>query len=167
MRSTSAASAVDRSNRVTKPDGSWREEIRQGNCVTIKERSATGEYKETRQCNPGTPRLRAEDYFDFVELALGPLLDRAVRQAGAGDVLAVADLRAAVGAGEDRPVARRARVIVAMGHPHVEILVGADEAGVGHPLAGVAGVVDRALEADREVEGVELVELLLLVATGL
>ena len=44
-----------RSNRVTKPDGSWREETRQGNCLTIKERSATGEYRETRQCNPGNP----------------------------------------------------------------------------------------------------------------
>src|SRR6185369_4472469 len=31
-------------------DGSWREEIRQGNCVTVKEMSAAGEYKETRQC---------------------------------------------------------------------------------------------------------------------
>ena len=40
-------------NRVTNPDGSWREETRQGNCVTVKERSASGEYKETRQCNPG------------------------------------------------------------------------------------------------------------------
>lgn len=39
-------------NRQVNPDGSWREEIRQGNCVTIKERSASGEYKETRQCNP-------------------------------------------------------------------------------------------------------------------
>jgi cytochrome c len=39
-------------NRVTNPDGSWREEVRQGNCLTIKERSAAGEYKETRQCNP-------------------------------------------------------------------------------------------------------------------
>jgi Spy/CpxP family protein refolding chaperone len=38
-------------NRVTKPDGSWREETRQGKCVTVKERSATGEYKETRQCD--------------------------------------------------------------------------------------------------------------------
>jgi len=38
-------------NRVTNPDGSWREEIRQGKCVTVKERSATGEYKETRQCD--------------------------------------------------------------------------------------------------------------------
>lgn len=44
---------VDRSNRVTRPDGSWREEIRQGNCVTVKERSASGEYKESRQCSPG------------------------------------------------------------------------------------------------------------------
>jgi len=43
---------VPKANRVTNADGSWREEVRQGNCVTIKERSATGEYKETRQCNP-------------------------------------------------------------------------------------------------------------------
>ncbi len=46
---------VAKGNRVTNPDGSWREEQRQGNCVTIKERSATGEYKETRQCNPVNP----------------------------------------------------------------------------------------------------------------
>ena len=43
---------VPKANRVTNPDGSWREELKQGNCVTVKERSATGEYKETRQCNP-------------------------------------------------------------------------------------------------------------------
>ena len=43
---------VPKGNRVTNPDGSWREEVRQGNCVTIKERTASGEYKETRQCNP-------------------------------------------------------------------------------------------------------------------
>jgi hypothetical protein len=43
---------VPKSDRVTKADGSWREEVRQGNCVTIKEKSASGEYKETRQCNP-------------------------------------------------------------------------------------------------------------------
>src|SRR3954462_15807612 len=46
---------VPKANRVTNADGSWREEVRQGNCVTIKERSATGEYKETRLCNPGNP----------------------------------------------------------------------------------------------------------------
>ena len=40
-------------NRVTNPDGSWREENRQGNCVTVKEKTAAGEYRETRQCNPG------------------------------------------------------------------------------------------------------------------
>jgi hypothetical protein len=43
---------VPKGNRVTNPDGSWREEVRQGHCVTVKERSPTGEYKETRQCNP-------------------------------------------------------------------------------------------------------------------
>ena len=46
---------VPKSERQTNADGSWREETRQGNCVTIKERSASGEYKETRQCNPGNP----------------------------------------------------------------------------------------------------------------
>ena len=46
---------VPKGYRVTNPDGSWREEVRQGNCVTVKERSAAGEYKETRQCNPGNP----------------------------------------------------------------------------------------------------------------
>jgi ABC-type sugar transport system substrate-binding protein len=46
---------VAKGNRVTKPDGSWREEVRQGNCVTVKERAATGEYKETRECNPQNP----------------------------------------------------------------------------------------------------------------
>lgn len=46
---------VPKGNRVSKPDGSWREEMRQGNCVTVKERSATGEYKETRECNPQNP----------------------------------------------------------------------------------------------------------------
>ena len=38
-------------NRLVKPDGSWREESRQGSCVTIKEKSAAGEYKETRRCD--------------------------------------------------------------------------------------------------------------------
>lgn len=46
---------VPKGSRVTNQDGSWREELKQGNCVTIKERSATGEYKESRQCNPVTP----------------------------------------------------------------------------------------------------------------
>jgi ABC-type sugar transport system substrate-binding protein len=46
---------VPKAARVTNPDGSWREEVRQGSCVTVKEKSSTGEYKETRQCNPGQP----------------------------------------------------------------------------------------------------------------
>ena len=44
---------VPKGNRTQLPGGGWREEIRQGNCVTVKEMSAAGEYKETRQCNPG------------------------------------------------------------------------------------------------------------------
>ena len=42
---------VPKGNRVTNADGSWREEIRQGKCVTVKEKSAAGEYKETRKCD--------------------------------------------------------------------------------------------------------------------
>lgn len=44
---------VPKGNRTTNADGSWREEVKQGHCVTVKEKSASGEYKETRQCNPG------------------------------------------------------------------------------------------------------------------
>jgi hypothetical protein len=42
---------VPKGNRVVNADGSWREEIRQGKCVTIKEKSAAGEYKESRSCD--------------------------------------------------------------------------------------------------------------------
>ena len=42
---------VPKGNRVTNADGSWREEIRQGKCVTVKEKSAAGEYKESRKCD--------------------------------------------------------------------------------------------------------------------
>lgn len=42
---------VPKGNRVTNADGSWREEIRDGACVTIKEMSAAGEYRETRKCD--------------------------------------------------------------------------------------------------------------------
>jgi hypothetical protein len=48
----SRGNRVPKGNRVSNPDGSWREEMKQGNCVTVKEKSASGEYKETRQCNP-------------------------------------------------------------------------------------------------------------------
>ena len=42
---------VPKGARLTNGDGSWREEVRQGSCVTIKEKSAAGEYKETRRCD--------------------------------------------------------------------------------------------------------------------
>ena len=42
---------VPKSNRVTNADGSWREEMRQGSCVTVKEKTASGEYKESRRCD--------------------------------------------------------------------------------------------------------------------
>jgi len=42
---------VPKADRVTNADGSWREELRQGKCITIKEKSPAGEYKETRRCD--------------------------------------------------------------------------------------------------------------------
>jgi hypothetical protein len=42
---------VPKGNRVVNADGSWREEVRQGSCVTIKEKTSTGEYRETRRCD--------------------------------------------------------------------------------------------------------------------
>lgn len=41
---------VPRANRVTNADGSWREELRQGNCMTIREKTSAGEYREVRRC---------------------------------------------------------------------------------------------------------------------
>lgn len=38
-------------SKVTNADGSWREEIRQGNCVTIKEGTPDGAVKTTRKCD--------------------------------------------------------------------------------------------------------------------
>ena len=42
---------VPRGNRVTAADGSWREEVRDGACVTVRTMSADGEYRETRECS--------------------------------------------------------------------------------------------------------------------
>ncbi|QNM82041.1 hypothetical protein H8M03_08340 [Sphingomonas sabuli] len=42
---------VPKGDRVTKADGSWREEMRHGKCVTVKEKTATGEYRESRRCD--------------------------------------------------------------------------------------------------------------------
>ncbi len=38
-------------NRVTSPDGGWREETKQGNCIVVREKTATGEFKESRRCD--------------------------------------------------------------------------------------------------------------------
>jgi hypothetical protein len=42
---------VPKGNRTVNADGSWREEIRAGKCVTIREMSAKGEYRESRRCD--------------------------------------------------------------------------------------------------------------------
>jgi invasion protein IalB len=42
---------VPKGNRKVNADGSWSEEVRVGNCVTIKEHSASGDYKESRRCD--------------------------------------------------------------------------------------------------------------------
>ncbi|MFL6855644.1 MAG: hypothetical protein ACJ8D3_09395 [Sphingomicrobium sp.] len=42
---------VPKGDRQVNADGSWREEIRQGKCLTIKEKSPAGEYKESRKCD--------------------------------------------------------------------------------------------------------------------
>ena len=44
---------TERPSEVTRnADGSTREVIRNGKCMTVKERTASGEYRETRQCDP-------------------------------------------------------------------------------------------------------------------
>ena len=42
---------VPKGERTVNADGSTREEIRKGSCVTIKEKSATGEVKTTSRCD--------------------------------------------------------------------------------------------------------------------
>lgn len=42
---------VPKADRKVNADGSWREEVRQGTCVTIKEKTPSGEYKESRRCD--------------------------------------------------------------------------------------------------------------------
>ena len=36
---------------VKNADGSFREEVREAGCVTIREKNAAGEYRETRKCD--------------------------------------------------------------------------------------------------------------------
>jgi hypothetical protein len=42
---------VPRGKRVQAADGSWREEIKDGPCSTVKELTASGEYREVRKCD--------------------------------------------------------------------------------------------------------------------
>ncbi|NNC47704.1 MAG: hypothetical protein HKO13_04640 [Sphingomonas sp.] len=42
---------VPKAKRTVNPDGSWREEKRDGKCIEIKEMSAAGELKITRKCD--------------------------------------------------------------------------------------------------------------------
>jgi hypothetical protein len=42
---------VPKGNRQVNADGSSREEVKVGNCVTVKEKSLDGTYKESRSCN--------------------------------------------------------------------------------------------------------------------
>lgn len=42
---------VPKAERKVNPDGSWREESRRGSCVTVKEKTPSGEYKESRRCD--------------------------------------------------------------------------------------------------------------------
>ena len=42
---------VPKGQRSINSDGSWRETVKVGSCTTVKERSAAGEYKESRSCN--------------------------------------------------------------------------------------------------------------------
>ena len=38
-------------NRIATADGGWREESKQGNCIVVREKTATGEFKESRRCD--------------------------------------------------------------------------------------------------------------------
>ena len=38
-------------NRVASPGGGWREESKQGNCIVVREKTANGEFKESRRCD--------------------------------------------------------------------------------------------------------------------
>ena len=42
---------VPKAERKVNADGSWREESKRGACVTVKEKTSSGEYKESRRCD--------------------------------------------------------------------------------------------------------------------
>lgn len=41
---------VPKGKRQVNADGSWREVVRRGSCVTVREKTSSGEYRETREC---------------------------------------------------------------------------------------------------------------------
>ena len=41
---------VPKNDRQTNADGSWREERKDGDCTIVREKTAGGEYRETRSC---------------------------------------------------------------------------------------------------------------------
>ena len=42
---------VPKSNPVKNPDGSEREEVKEGDCTTVREKNASGEYRESKKCS--------------------------------------------------------------------------------------------------------------------
>lgn len=42
---------VPRANRIQAADGSWKEEAKDGPCVTVREQDAAGVYREVRKCD--------------------------------------------------------------------------------------------------------------------
>lgn len=42
---------VPKADRKVNADGSWREETKRGACVTVKEKTPSGDYKESRRCD--------------------------------------------------------------------------------------------------------------------
>ena len=42
---------VPKANRVRAADGSWKEEVRDGNCSTVRQQGPSGEYREVRKCD--------------------------------------------------------------------------------------------------------------------
>lgn len=42
---------VPKGNRIEASDGSWKEELKSGPCQTVREKTASGEYREVRKCD--------------------------------------------------------------------------------------------------------------------
>ncbi len=42
---------VPKADRIVAADGSWKEQAKSGNCVTVREMTSPGEYREVRKCD--------------------------------------------------------------------------------------------------------------------